>query len=68
MKTEKVSFLKRVGKGSCEHIKVLTSPCEKTDCHKTTKDLICAVEEGKPWQHSTGGIKIGTLILGSASK
>jgi len=29
----------KVGKGSCEHIKVLTSPCEETDCHKTTKDL-----------------------------
>jgi hypothetical protein len=39
MKTEKGIFLKRVGKGSCEHIKVLTSPCEETDCHKTTKEL-----------------------------
>lgn len=65
MKTEKGIFLKRVGKGLCEHIsKCLPLRAKKRIVTKPRR--ICAVEEGKPWQQNTGGIKIGTLILGSA--
>jgi hypothetical protein len=66
-KPRKEFFLKGLGRVHASISKCLPLRAKETECHKTTKDLRGGRGKTFATQHREG-IKMGTLILGSASE